>query len=232
MTIVEQIILGTLIVYTLTLLVLIWQTRSTRLEMRKTAVRSVYDRYLEITKMEVQYPELHKMFMDSQTLEALSKLPENEMRQRALSMFVFDQFAMIFNLGERKSLLSRIDRAVSQIITRGRIFRWWNRRVDASRSCAKLDYIAKKIISRLIIKWWKRQVEASRTLFDINEDYIRRVMSNPVVIRCWRDWKLGDTWKGSEYYDYIENLVEGFTAEQESIHDVTTAVGENEESNT
>lgn len=187
MTVGEQVIFGTLVVYFLTLLVLIWQTRATRQEMRKTAIRNIYDRWLETTKMEVQYPELHKMFMDNQTLKALKRLSEDELRQRALSMFIFDQFAMIFNLGERKSLYARLDHLVKRILRRGRILAWWNRRV-----------------------------EANRTLFDLNEDYIRRIMSNPTVIRCWRDFKLGETWKDSEYYHYIDNLIEGIIKEQES----------------
>lgn len=231
MTVGEQIILGTLIVYTLTLFVFMWQSYATRQEMRKTAIRNVYDRYLEITKMEVQYPELHKMFVDEHTLRMLDQLSENQVKQRALSMFMFDQFALIFNLGERKSLVVRIDNILKQGSKTGRVFRWWNRRVKKSRLLAKQDRIVRKMLNRSVVKWWNRRVEASKTLFDINEDYIRHVMSNPVVVKCWRDWKLGETWKGSEYYDYINNLIENVIRKKDDNSELEDSSKESSKTN-
>jgi len=158
--------------------VLSWQIWLNTREMRKAAVRNIYDRYLEITKMEVQYPELHRMFMGRDAFAELSTLGEQEVRTRALSMFVFDQFALIMNLGERPSLYTRVDPVVSRLL-----------------------------VIPFLRTWWKGVVDRNRTLFDINKDYIEEVMTNPLVTRCWKDWRLGQTWKGSEFFDYINNIV-------------------------
>ncbi|HCJ67693.1 MAG TPA: hypothetical protein DHV62_10375 [Elusimicrobia bacterium] len=168
----------TMIVMIFTLLVMIWQTWLTRIEMRKTAVREIYARYLEINKLEVENPALHKMFMDKKTFEELKNLPEDELRKRALSLFIFDQFAMIYNLGERKSVYLKLNPYIKKLFKEGKILEWWE------------DFIDRK-----------------RSLLDINESYIWGIMTNPEVIKCWKDYKLGETWKGSKYYEYVSNII-------------------------
>ena len=173
------IILWTMIILFLTMVILIWQTWLTRVEMRKNAVRNIYERYLEINKLEVEYPILHEMFMDAETLDKLQHLSDEEMRKRALSLFIFDQFALIYNLGERPTLYRKIDPYLRRLLGKGWLLQWWNDFVDRKRS-----------------------------LLDINESYVHGIMSNPEVVKCWREYGLGKTWYGSRYFDFINQLID------------------------
>jgi len=162
-----------------TLLVLIWQTAGARREMRQAAIRNIYDRYMEIGKLEVVHPELHKMFMDADTLAATTEmLSPEDLKLRALALLVLDQFALIFNLGERRSGLYRLDPMIRRLPDRSPIRHWWAAYADRHR-----------------------------TVFDINKDYIAAVVKNPMVRRAWAELGLGVTWKGSMFYDFVERCL-------------------------
>lgn len=167
----EWILLGTL-------LVLIWQAWLGRREIRKGAIRNIYDRWLEINRLEVEHPTLHRMFMSKEVFAQLDQSDDEEIRTRALSLFIFDQFAMIYNLGERQSRLTLIDPLVRRILRSPRLREWW------------LDYLDRR-----------------RTLLDINQSYIEAVMANPLVRRCWTELRLGETWKGSRFYEFVESAI-------------------------
>jgi SAM-dependent methyltransferase len=162
-----------------TLLVLIWQTAATRREMRQAAVRNIYDRYMEIGKMEISHPELHMMFMEPEALEtATTKLSADDLRTRALALLILDQFALIFNLGDKPRLLYQMGSALEKLPEQSRVRRWWRGYADRHR-----------------------------TVFDINKDYIASVVTNPMVRRAWSDLGLGVTWKGSMFYEFVERCL-------------------------
>lgn len=138
----------------------------------------VYDRYQDITKLEIANPHLHRMFMDVAASEELRSLTDEELRVRAMSLLIFDQFAMIYNISHRPSL----PRAVISILLKTA------HRIGLFRSIN-----ADRIFGM--------------TVWDYNKDYVDSVFSNPVILRAWRQWKLGDTWRGSPFAGYIDALL-------------------------
>jgi drug/metabolite transporter (DMT)-like permease len=180
MSVDQMILLGTLVVTFLSVLALIWQTRLTRIEMHKGGIRHMYDRWLEISKLEIKYPELHKMFMDPSKLKRLESLTPEELRKRALALVLFDQFSMIYHLGLRRS-----------------IWQVWEE--------SGLRGVLKEYKPSEIKKRWK---EDSKTLYDINYEYIREIMGNPETRKCWAEYLLGETWQGFSFHDEIEKFIE------------------------
>jgi hypothetical protein len=158
-------------------LILVWQTRALKLQIARGEMQSVYDRYLEITKIEVADPRLHKMFLYGRDYARFADLTDEELHERALSLLIFDQFALIFNMSKRPRLWSM------------------------------LRYLSRRF--RLIgnRRWIRGILDRRRTIWEINEEYVRLVLTNPHLIKSWRDWGLGETWEGSEFYMFVEDVI-------------------------
>jgi hypothetical protein len=156
-----------------------FQTRSIAKEMRRASIRHIYDRWHNISEYEIRYPNLHRMLMDKETLVELDdKLNDDDMKTRALSLLIFDQFAMIYNLGEKKTWWDRLNKPALVILRPLKLYKWWNQKRDENRS-----------------------------LLDINREYIKNVMRNPITQKCWRDYRLGETWRGTRFYDDVEVII-------------------------
>ncbi len=161
------------------LMILLRQTSLLLTEMRKTSVRHMYDRWTEINKFEVSHPELHRMLMPPDTYQELAEqLSDDEIKTRALSLLVFDQFSMMYHSGEKATIWDNADNVVRPLCRALRLEAWWDVLRDRHRS-----------------------------LIDINREYIADVISNPIVRRCWRDWRLGETWKGTRMGRELDRMV-------------------------
>lgn len=159
-------------------LILVWQTRALKVQIARSEMQSVYDRYLEITKIEVSEPRLHRMFLYGRDFERFAHLSEDELHERALSLLIFDQFALIFNMSKRP------------------------------RPLALLRYMARRFAFIGNRRWVRASLDRRRTIWEINEDYVRQVLTNPRLIRSWRDWGLGETWEGSEFHTFVEEVID------------------------
>lgn len=179
MSIEELVLLGTLIVLLGTLIVLIIQVWKQRQDLRKVNYRYIYDRWGHISDLEIQHPEIHKLLLDISFFDDINKLPQEEMKSRALALIILDQFALIFKTGDRHSIYYRLEPKLSWILNR----------------------------SLRLRRWWQIRKEASKTIFEYNEAYIRGVLCNPEMIKFWRDYKLGDTWKGDAFYDFVNQTI-------------------------
>jgi hypothetical protein len=169
----------------LSVVVLAAQARALRTQVARSEMQTVYGRYLEITKIEIENPLLHRMFLYGNDFARLSQLSPEELHQRALSLLVFDQFALIFNMSKR-SFGTRIG--------------WW-----------LVEHVPPISRSRSV----RRFLDHRRTIFEINADYINGVLTNPLLIQAWKDWGLGGTWAGSEFYDFVEKIIADWTRERE-----------------
>jgi hypothetical protein len=158
-----------------TLLLLFWQMTSLRVQMKRSELQSVYDRYLEITKLEIEHGELHQMFMYDEMRKDLADLQPSDLKLRALAVLIFDQFAYIYNMSARPTLLAPLRRAT--------------------------DLLSRK---RDLPRLPRRFLDRHRSIFEINREYILHVVRNPVLVRAWREWGLGETWMGSEFYRFVE----------------------------
>lgn len=163
-------------------LVLVWQTRALKLQIARTELQTVYDRYLEITKIEVAEPKLHKMFLYGRDYRRFGHLTPDQLHERALSLLIFDQFAMIFNMSRRPNLV-RLAAHVSR----------------------KIRFIGNR-------RWVRGYLDRHRTVWEINEDYVRLVLTNPHLITSWREWGLGETWEGSEFHRFVETVIAAWEA--------------------
>lgn len=167
------------IVLIATLIVLIWQTASLKAQIKKSELQAIYNRYLELTKLEVDEPALHKMFMYREHYAQLpGKLTAGELRERALALLIFDQFSMIYNMSSSPNPFG--------------VFAWFVNKLPELR----------------IIAPARRFIDRHRTPFEINREYIERVVANPLMVRAWREWGLGDTWRGSEFYRFAEEAMD------------------------
>lgn len=162
-----------------TLLVLIYQVAMQRRDLRKGDYRYIYDRWARISEYEIQNPALHRLLYDHSFAKDLDTLDEEKTRLRALALLVLDQFALIFKTGDRYSVFTKYEGLVGPILARNR----WLREL------------------------WAAQKERHKTVFEYNEDYIRGILCNPAMIRCWRDYKLGETWMGDEFYEYVNQVI-------------------------
>jgi len=127
-----------------TLLILIWQTWLLRKDIKANAIRDLYSKWNEVSKMEVKCPKFHKMLMSEKYYYELKDLTEEELKERALAHMVLDVFSMIYH--EEKS-----------------------------------------------------------KILESNEPYIKEVMANPIMKKCWIDYHLRETWDGYEFQEYIDN---------------------------
>jgi hypothetical protein len=161
----------------LSLIVLVWQTRALKVQIARGELQAVYNRYLELTKIESTTPTLHKMFIYGKDFERFSYLTDEQLRERALSLLIFDQFAFLFNMSGQPFLF-RVGR----------------------------------LICRRVPALWRAQFcksffDRHRTVWEINAEYVAGVLTNPLLIRAWRDWGLGETWQGSQFYEFVEQVI-------------------------
>lgn len=181
------------VVLLITLIVLLWQTVMLRSDMRKSSIQNIYDRYQRIGFMEVFSPQLEKMTMFPDTYERLKNLSDDEIKLRALSLFIFDQFALIFNLGERPRLVRRLDKFLRGILQNKKLQgSWLVRHISGKTRLASI---------------WDNFVEQGNNIWEINEQYIRQVLKNPILIHCWRDLGLSETWKGTGFHELVEEII-------------------------
>jgi hypothetical protein len=181
------------IVLLVTLVVLVWQVILLRSDMRQKSIQNIYDRYQRVGFMEVLFPQLEKMTMFPEIYERLGNLSDDDIKLRALSLFIFDQFALIFNLGERSRFVRRFDTFFRSILQNKSVRgSWLVRHMPGKRKLAGI---------------WNRFVERGNNIWEINEQYIRQVLRNPILIHCWRDLGLSETWKGTGFYELVEEII-------------------------
>ena len=167
------------VVSVLALFLLLRRTKSLLMEMRRAAVRHVYDGWKQVNEHEVQYPELHRLLMPTDVLQTVgASLNESELRLRALSLLVFDQFSLMYHQGEYITWWERAHRPARWLLSWIGLARWWD---------------------------WKR--DQNRSLLDINRQYLIDVMRNPLARRCWVDWRLGETWEGTRFARDVEDIL-------------------------
>ena len=171
----------------ITMLILALQTRALRLQISRTDLQSIYNRYLDLTKIEVQEPTLHKMFFYGKDFDRLSSLTPEQLHERALSLLIFDQFALLYNMS-KQPLWSSISRSALRRIP----FLW------RANSCQKF-------------------FDRHRTVWEINAEYVTSVLTNPLLIRSWTEWGLGETWRGSQFYEFVNQTIEAWEKEQREV---------------
>lgn len=161
----------------ISVLVLVWQTRALKIQIARGELQATYNRYLELTKIEAADPTLHKMFFYGKDFERFSFLTEEQLRERALSLLIFDQFAFLFNMS-KQPLLWRIARMI----------------------CRHISFIWKMAACQ-------RFFDRHRSVWEINADYVAGVLTNPMLVRSWREWGLGETWQGSQFHEFVERVI-------------------------
>jgi hypothetical protein len=168
----------------LTMLILALQTRALRMQISRSDLQSIYNRYLDLTKIEVKEPTLHKMFFYGRDFDRLSALTPEQLHDRALSLLIFDQFALLYNMS-KQPLWSRLSRSALR-----RVPFFWRTKV-----C-------------------QRFLDRHRTVWEINADYVEGVITNPLLIQAWRDWGLGETWRGSQFFEFVNETIDSWQEEQ------------------
>lgn len=158
--------------------ILIWQTRALRQQMARGEIQAIYDRYLELTKIELEDPTLHRMFLYGRDYGRLVGMPADQLHDRALSLLIFDQFAMLYNMSE------------------------W------SLIAATMRWIGIRMPRLGNTRCYRRLLDRRRSVWEINQAYVAGVLTNPLLIRSWRDWGLGETWRGSEFHGYVQEIIE------------------------
>lgn len=181
------------IVLMITLIILIWQTILLRSDIRQSSIQNIYDRYQRVGFMEVVFPQLEKMTMFPDIYERLKNLSDEEIQLRALSLFIFDQFALIFNLGERQRFIKKLDRFLGRTLRNNKVQNSWLIRHMPGKT--------------RLASSWNDFVEQGNNIWEINEPYIRQVLKNPILIHCWQDLGLSETWKGTGFYKLVEEVI-------------------------
>ena len=129
-----------------TLLVMAWQTWLLRKDIKASVIHNLYTKWNDVSKMEIEYPILHKMLMKRDVMEELENLTDEELKERALAYMVFDVFSMLY-------------------------------------------------------------LEKKSKIFEEGEPYINGVMTNPIMIKCWKDYHVRRAWDGYEFQHYIDKKI-------------------------
>jgi hypothetical protein len=120
-----------------------------RKSIQKQSVKSLYDRWLEISKIEINDPQFHKMLLSKDVAHKLKALdlPDGEFKLRAYAVLIFDTFAWEYFHGNPAG--------------------------------------------------------------DATTPYIQFVLSNPVYRKCWYEYHVRDTWVGSPFQSFVDNILRG-----------------------